>query len=71
MAILVNYYDDPALMTTNATGTLVGPTISPGVWWTDNFGVAGLAFAAPNMDYVVEGTGRWREAYWACTLFTA
>lgn len=54
MAILMNYYDDPAL---------TGKTFRPEVWRTDDTGVDTLAFSPANIAVVLEGTGRWREAY--------
>lgn len=54
MAILMNYYDDPAL---------TGKTFRPQVWRTDDTGLDGLAFSPTTIAVGLEGTGRWREAY--------
>jgi hypothetical protein len=54
LAICVTYYDDPAL---------AGQSFRPEVYQSDRNGITGLAFTAPEIAVVLEGTDRWREAY--------
>jgi len=53
-AICVSYYDDPAL--TNAT-------FRPEVYISDAGGTTGFAFAAPDLAVQLQGTDKWRDAY--------
>lgn len=54
LAICMTYYDDPAL---------AGQSFRPEVYQSDRNGVAGLAFTPGSIAVVLEGTDRWREAY--------
>lgn len=54
LAICMTYYDAPAL---------VGESFRPEVYMSDRNGVAGFAFTSPNIAIALEGTDRWREAY--------
>jgi hypothetical protein len=54
LAICVTYYDDPAL---------AGQSFRPEVYISDRNGVAGFAFTPGNIAVVLQGTDRWREAY--------
>jgi hypothetical protein len=50
----MTYYDDPAL---------VGQSFRREVYQTDRNGVTGFAFTPGNIAVVLQGTDRWREAY--------
>jgi len=54
LAICMTYYDDPAL---------VGQSFRPEVYQSDRNGVTGFAFTAPDIAVTLQGTDRWREAY--------
>ena len=54
LAICMTYYDDPSL---------TGQSFRPEVYQTDRNGVASLAFTPGNIAVVLQGTDRWREAY--------
>jgi hypothetical protein len=54
LAICMTYYDDPAL---------AGQSFRPEVYQTDRNGVTTLAFTPGNIAVVLQGTDRWREAY--------
>jgi hypothetical protein len=54
LAICVSYYDDPALG--NAT-------FRPEVYQSDRAGLLGLAFTPTTIAVTLEGTGKWRDAY--------
>jgi hypothetical protein len=54
LAICMTYYDDPAL---------TGQSFRPEVYQSDHNGVTGFAFADPTLAVALQGTGRWREAY--------
>ena len=55
LAICATYYDDP---------DLVGKGFRPEVYQSDRNGVTGLAFTPGNIVVRLQGTGRWKEAYW-------
>jgi hypothetical protein len=55
LAICVTYYDDPAL---------VGARFKPEVYMTDRDGLTTFAFTPDSFFVTLEGTDRWREAYW-------
>jgi hypothetical protein len=54
LAICVTYYDDPAL---------VGARFRPEVYQSDVNGVVIFASTTPDVEVALEGTDRWREAY--------
>ena len=54
LAICVTYYDDP---------DLAGATFRPEVYQSDRGGQTGLAFTAGAIAVALEGTGKWRDAY--------
>ena len=54
MAICMTYYDDPAL---------AGQSFRPEVYQSDRNGVTTFAFTAGNIAVTLQGSGRWREAY--------
>jgi hypothetical protein len=54
LAICVTYYDDP---------TLAGQSFRPEVYQSDRNGVTGFAFTPGDIAVVLQGTDRWREAY--------
>jgi hypothetical protein len=54
LGICVTYYDDPAL---------VGASFRPEVYQSDRGGQLGLAFTPANSEVALEGTGKWRNAY--------
>ena len=58
LAICVTYYDDPAL---------TGARFKPEVYGTERNGVAALGFTPDSFFVALEGTDRWREAYWEIT----
>lgn len=55
LAICVTYYDDPAL---------AGARFKPEVYMTDRDGLTTFAFTPDSFFVTLEGTDRWREAYW-------
>lgn len=55
LAILVTYYDDPAL---------IGAGFRPQVWKKQQSGSVILAFLDPPQNIVLQGTDKWRDAYW-------
>src|SRR5438132_13787209 len=58
VAVVVTYYDDPAL---------VGKPFRLQTWKYEEYGIVSQGFfnAPPNPGNVVlQGTGRWRDAYW-------
>ena len=55
LVICVTYYDDPQL---------AGKRFKPEVYMTEREGVQGFGFAPDNYYVILEGTGKWREAYW-------
>lgn len=54
LAICATYYDDPAL---------AGQSFRPEVYQSDRNGVTTFAFAPGNLAVTLQGSGRWREAY--------
>jgi hypothetical protein len=54
LAIAVTYYDDP---------DRVGATFRPEVYQSDRNGLVGLAFTPGTIAVALEGTGKWRDAY--------
>jgi hypothetical protein len=54
LAICVTYYDDP---------DRIGATFRPEVYQSDRGGQTGLAFTPGNIAVALEGTGKWRDAY--------
>jgi len=54
LAICMTYYDDPAL---------AGQSFRPEVYQSDRNGVTTFAFTPGNIAVVLQGTDRWREAY--------
>jgi hypothetical protein len=54
LAICMTYYDDLAL---------AGQSFRPEVYQSDRNGITGFAFTLPNIAVVLQGAGRWREAY--------
>jgi hypothetical protein len=54
LAVCVTYYDDPAL---------AGATFRPEVYQSDQGGNIGLAFTSPDVAVPLEGTDKWRTAY--------
>jgi hypothetical protein len=54
LAICVTYYDDPAL---------AGATFRPEVYMSDQNGTVGFAFAPVDIAVHLEGTDKWRDAY--------
>jgi hypothetical protein len=54
LAICVTYYDDP---------NLTGARFRPEVYMTDNGGTLTFAFTTDAIAVTLEGTDRWREAY--------
>ena len=54
LAICMTYYDDPAL---------AGQSFRPEVYISDRNGVAGFAFTPGTIAVALQGTDRWREAY--------
>lgn len=55
LAMFVTYYDDPAL---------TGQGFRPQVWKKDYVGSVILAFMDPPQNIVLQGTDKWRDAYW-------
>lgn len=55
LAVCATYYDDPEL---------VGKRFKPEVYITENNGVNTFAFTPESFFVTLEGTGKWREAYW-------
>ncbi|HTI72847.1 MAG TPA: hypothetical protein VMF06_22935 [Candidatus Limnocylindria bacterium] len=55
LAIVVTYYDDPAL---------VGKGFRPEVWKVESGGQEVFSFFQPKNNIVLQGTGKWRDAYW-------
>jgi hypothetical protein len=55
LAICATYYDDP---------DLVGRQFKPEVYDSEVGGVGGYAFTPPSDNVRIEGTGKWRRAYW-------
>lgn len=58
LAICATYYDDPSL--TNAT-------FRPEVYVSDRGGTTGFAFASPDAAVRLQGTDKWRDAYFELT----
>ena len=54
LAICTTYYDDP---------TLVGARFRPEVYQSDVNGVVTFAFTSPALEVALEGTDKWRDAY--------
>jgi hypothetical protein len=54
LAICVTYYDDPAL---------AGQSFRPEVYQSDRNGITGFAFTPATIAVTLQGTDRWREAY--------
>jgi hypothetical protein len=54
LAICVTYFDDP---------DLGNATFRPEVYQSDRAGLVGLAFTPNTIAVTLEGTGRWRDAY--------
>ena len=54
LAICMTYYDDPAL---------AGQSFRPEVYQSDRNGVTGFAFTPGDIAVTLQGTDRWREAY--------
>ena len=54
LAICATYYDDPAL---------IGARFRPEVYQSDVNGVVTFAFTTPAIDVALEGTDKWRDAY--------
>ena len=54
LAICMTYYDDPAL---------AGKTFQPEVYQSDRNGLTGFAFLPATIAVTLQGTDRWREAY--------
>lgn len=54
LAICATYYDDPER---------IGATFRPEVYQSDRAGILGLAFTSPSLAVTLEGTGKWRDAY--------
>jgi hypothetical protein len=55
LAMMVTYYDDPAL---------VGQAFRPEVWTLQQFGATSQAHMSNTRNIVLQGTGKWRDAYW-------
>jgi hypothetical protein len=55
LAICATYYDDPAL---------VGRQFRPEVYDSEVGGVEGYAFVPGSAGVAIQGTGKWRRAYW-------
>ncbi|MEK7674243.1 MAG: hypothetical protein AAB676_00230 [Verrucomicrobiota bacterium] len=55
LAICVTYYDDPAL---------IGAQFKPEVYQTERNGVQTLGFTPNSYLVTIEGTDKWRTAYW-------
>ena len=55
LAMVVTYYDDPAL---------TGQGFRPQVWTSQQFSGTSLNFMSPAQNIVLQGTGKWRDAYW-------
>ena len=55
LAMLVTYYDDPAL---------AGQGFRPQVWNSQLFSSTTFMFMSPSGNIVLQGTGKWRDAYW-------
>ena len=55
LAICATYYDDPLL---------IGKQFKPEVYDSEVGGVAGYAFTPGSYNVRIEGTGKWRRAYW-------
>ncbi|HTG43912.1 MAG TPA: hypothetical protein VK633_05210 [Verrucomicrobiae bacterium] len=58
LAICATYYDDPAL---------AGATFRPEVYMSDRGGTLGFAFAPADLAVRLEGTDKWRDAYFELT----
>jgi hypothetical protein len=54
LAICMTYYDDPAL---------AGQSFRPEVYQSDHNGITGFAFTQPSIAVALQGSDRWREAY--------
>ena len=54
LAICMTYYDDPLL---------AGQSFRPEVYQSDRNGITGFAFTPGNIAVALQGTDRWREAY--------
>jgi hypothetical protein len=55
LAMLVTYYDDPVL---------AGQNFRPEVWSVQQFNTTTLAHMSSAYNMVLQGTGKWRDAYW-------
>lgn len=55
LATMVTYYDDPAL---------AGQTFRPEVWQVQQFNTTTLAHMSSSFNMILQGTGKWRDAYW-------
>jgi hypothetical protein len=54
LAICMTYYDDPAL---------IGANFRPEVYQSDRNGITTLAFTPGSLAVTIEGTDKWRDAY--------
>jgi hypothetical protein len=61
LAILVTYYDDPAL---------AGQAFRPEVWSILQAGLLGQAHMSSAYNIVLQGTDKWRDAYWEIGAIT-
>ncbi len=55
LAVQVTYYDDPAL---------AGQGFRPEVWTVQQPGLVNQAHLSSAFNIVLQGTGKWRDAYW-------
>jgi hypothetical protein len=55
LAMTVTYYDDPAA---------AGFGFRPEVWSVQQFGTTSMLHMSNTKNMVVQGTGKWRDAYW-------
>ena len=55
LAIMVTYYDDPAL---------IGQGFRPQVWKSQQALGTSFSYLNPPDNIVLQGTGKWRDAYW-------
>ncbi|HVM49178.1 MAG TPA: hypothetical protein VMU04_14195 [Candidatus Acidoferrum sp.] len=55
LAMTATYYDDPAL---------AGLTFWPQVWHVQQFNSTSFAYMSSTKSIVLQGTGKWRDAYW-------
>jgi hypothetical protein len=55
LSMVVTYYDDPALK---------GQGFRPEVWSVQQFGALTTAHLSPTRNIVLQGTDKWRDAYW-------